>query len=124
GREGEQGPPQKQRPTPIPATAGGRRSDAGASSTSRPLAKAAATQAPPCNGQALAPARIPTRKGEASPAPTAIPATSMRISGRRGSTTTSGTRRSNTATRDPRFSPLVGPALRRGPAGTVMDGRA
>src|SRR5262249_46601259 len=112
GREGEQGPPQKQRPTPIPATAGGRRSDAGASSTSRPLAKAAATQAPPCNGQALAPARIPTRKGEASPAPTAIPATSMRISVRRGSTTSSGSRRSNNDNRDHRIFPLVGPALR------------
>src|SRR5262249_29834139 len=93
----EQSLPRKPRRMPIPATAAGRRSDA-ASSTSRPLAKAAA---------ALAPARIRTRKGQASPAPTGIPATSTRISVRRGSTLRSSCRRSNDDNRDQRIFPLV-----------------
>src|SRR5262249_7423580 len=107
----EQSLPRKPRRTPIPARAGGRHSDAGASSTSRPLAKAAA---------ALAPARIRARKGQASPTPTGISATSTRISVRRGWTTRSSCRRSNDDNRDQRILPLVWSAL----FGTAIDGES
>src|SRR5262249_54865644 len=70
------------------------------------LAKAAA---PPCNGP-------PTRKGQASPPPRAIPATSTRISVRRGSTTWSSSRQSNDHNRDQRIFPLVWSRVAFGPA--------